>query len=168
LVLSASSLPFSSPVVTRSVCRFIQSSCLCSNVFNFIICYKFLTYSDRRLSGSQSRYVRCKEKSGCSCLEWNPRYLCLFISYPSTDSAMLAAQCKFFQFSSSFFIWNAVCGALAATDMNLRVSVAGNWNSCTHIHADTLALRFSPLMTSCDKLKFKWFSIQRVGRSYVT
>jgi hypothetical protein len=73
------------------------------------------------------------------------------------------------KYSENIFIWGIRpflfrCEAPAATDMNLRVTVAGNWDSCTRIYADTLALRFSPLMTSCDKLNFKWFCIQRAGR----
>lgn len=64
------------------------------------------------------------------------------------------------------FLWR--CNAPAATALNLRVTVAGNRDSCTSIHADTLALRFSPPMTSCDKLNFKWFCVQRIGRSCVT
>ena len=54
LLLSAASLLFVSPFVTHCFCPFIPSPCLCSNLFDCIVCFMFLTYSDRRPSESQS------------------------------------------------------------------------------------------------------------------
>jgi hypothetical protein len=61
LLLSASSLLLLSPFVTRCVCPFIPSPCLCSNLFGCIIYFMCLTYSDRRLSEPQSGYVPWKQ-----------------------------------------------------------------------------------------------------------